>query len=1064
MQELAHQYNAFCQRLSIPSEQRVKITTSTQQVVQYGAKVLPRQEEQYIEGIIMEEQHQVGQALGFGDLATKRSIKKIRFAAVKGANTLRTYVLGKSKKGMKRLVSSCFMEHECGLHRGEMKKAQLVHLAVRCMLFPHSKLWDVALPWMHVMTVILLPLPLLWHTISVQVVDRVTYAVEPEVDIFVWDDMNYLAVMDEVMLRKIFSSRQITKLVFCLVPVWFVVGMLALMCHITGLQAYNPNAFVMHSPLKHAVTLVFNLLCLFTAFIYTSCVGTAASWLLLGAILNPDQFLPYGVAVATCIAVASERLSKLKNMYETLLEKMQDCVSELLNEILLRPLEETILSSDDIANAQLSAVSQLRGLSGFNNIDTDVLLSKVDTGDIAGVTAQLAAQPLVASIGLSPEALKAILSGNLDDVEYHVSKALHVRSRQGRAIVRAIIASCPPWGSSSPPAGLMQAVEELAEDAKLPLPLSKALAGFVFATVHYKNGRTRMNAAMAELIKEILEVEKPAPGATSGHDKDTPPPPRLLRQMTGPEMLLAVLQLAQNDLRGLNKLVMQKWRGGGSTSLMRMLHWYGYGGADGKMEPIGMASLHEDLANFSETWLQIPGDAFVALANVATGAPSDLQLLSEHLHLPAPLIHACLQSCMAQKDQETLNEAIAGLVTILGNSAQHPLYGLSSMLSGEHQIREQVEMLRSRHNRAAATIWTACLMSGGSETAKSKIISNRTKVQLTMQDLQSVVVTFKSSRTRELLEISGLALSGTSSTTHLMPNIAMSMAIKRRNLHYFGLCVLLFADSERLRLNQESQSGWSGMASKLANKARVRRMWRTIKMLPGATAKQAQRLAVVSSFQIRSKVEKVRRNQVSASVELSADDASEKDTVDNSMVTPQEAPSEKELERILLQVFPSHEHQQLVLALAAIASGLATVTTLTTVATMLDINLEHLRLIVDLSTGNFLQLLGYSSSSKGSTALSSGPSDEAAFKALPAVQLVSFLRPERLKLLSNVTGCTNVEVVRIAQQAPTSMSGDDRSSLRQNVLVLDARLSPLGPACAPPDRASAPSAKPRSPD
>eukprot|EP00854_Cymbomonas_tetramitiformis_P011665 gene11665-13780_t len=335
------------------------------------------------------------------------------------------------------------------------------------------------------------------------------------------------------------------------------------------------------------------VLCIFTLFVYASFMGMLAAWLLLGAILNPDQFLPYGVAVVTVCSVAAQRYVSLKTMYTDMIEKMCEATTRMINEDLLKPVQEMLIPEEALDELQQAAVTRLGAMPGLGGMDASALLKSIANSDLESISAQLVAQPLMSSLGLSPQALKAVLKGDLNEVELHVSKALKVHSRKGRAVIRAILATCPPWNAVSPPPELLLAVEELAQEAGIPARLAVSVASFLFAS-KYKESQTTWNAAMEDFLEQILAMEVPRTDANGKRAK-------VLREMVGPDVLMCAIHLTLGDLRALVLLLERYWNTPASRALLNIVRWYSYSsGSDSGMEPSALASMRRDLATFSE--------------------------------------------------------------------------------------------------------------------------------------------------------------------------------------------------------------------------------------------------------------------------------------------------------------------------------------------------------------------------------------------------------------------------------------------------------------------------------
>ncbi|KAK3256068.1 hypothetical protein CYMTET_34775, partial [Cymbomonas tetramitiformis] len=587
VKELGVQYGAFCHRLRIPQEQRVQIQRNTQQVLQFGALLMPQQDAYCLEGLYAESKHvtreipldKMAMTLDEAKAKHANNAKELRdFSFRKMKVALREQVLLRSQAAMDSLIADCFMGVEIGLYRPRLLPHQWLHVGLKCIFCPYSKLWDILLPLMQLCAVTFLPLPLFMFAFAVQSSDRVMRPVEPEIDIFVWADVPYFASFDEVSLEKALNMRPIVKCLLMLLPFYYGIGSLALVCHITSLRAWDPAAFVTHTRLRRFFTGSFNVLCIFTLFVYASFMGMLAAWLLLGAILNPDQFLPY---------------VSLKTMYTDMIEKMCEATTRMINEDLLKPVQEMLIPEEALDELQQAAVTRLGAMPGLGGMDASALLKSIANSDLESISAQLVAQPLMSSLGLSPQALKAVLKGDLNEVELHVSKALKVHSRKGRAVIRAILATCPPWNAVSPPPELLLAVEELAQEAGIPARLAVSVASFLFAS-KYKESQTTWNAAMEDFLEQILAMEVPRTDANGKRAK-------VLREMVGPDVLMCAIHLTLGDLRALVLLLERYWNTPASRALLNIVRWYSYSsGSDSGMEPSALASMRRDLATFSE--------------------------------------------------------------------------------------------------------------------------------------------------------------------------------------------------------------------------------------------------------------------------------------------------------------------------------------------------------------------------------------------------------------------------------------------------------------------------------
>jgi hypothetical protein len=51
-------------------------------------------------------------------------------------------------------------------------------------------------------------------------------------------------------------------------------------------------------------------------------------WLLLGAIINPNNFLVYATSVATLITIVKSKIAEIESLYREALNKVKEIVDE----------------------------------------------------------------------------------------------------------------------------------------------------------------------------------------------------------------------------------------------------------------------------------------------------------------------------------------------------------------------------------------------------------------------------------------------------------------------------------------------------------------------------------------------------------------------------------------------------------------------------------------------------------------------------------------------------------------------------------------------------------------
>ncbi|KAK3288791.1 hypothetical protein CYMTET_3744 [Cymbomonas tetramitiformis] len=361
-----------------------------------------------------------------------------------------------------------------------------------------------------VIFIVALPLPMEFAALHMQSRDAVMYRIEPEVKIFVWSDVWQLHTIffNDVLLRKFHYFRLVIKLVTAAVPVFYAIGFYALLSHLAGLRAWNPKVVVRPSYFARKLSQSFHGLCLIVIFLYSSYLGMLSTWLMLGAMLNPNRFLSYSVAVATCITLSIERTRSVYTEYFAWKEKVYELSLEALRELFMAKSDRQLashLQTTEIANLRESMVTKFKTHVGLQGLNPSTLAFNLSCRDIESVCGQLITQPLVASLGLSREALMAMMQGDIQEVERNVSKKLEISTMWGRAVMRGIIATCPPWSRAWPPTELLGAVAELANLAGIPEGFSCAFVRFAVAAL--KSNKEQLHTSCQLLIQQLSNIE-----------------------------------------------------------------------------------------------------------------------------------------------------------------------------------------------------------------------------------------------------------------------------------------------------------------------------------------------------------------------------------------------------------------------------------------------------------------------------------------------------------------------------------------------------------------------------
>ena len=123
------------------------------------------------------------------------------------------------------------------------------------------------------------------------------------------------------------SNKLIFIIVLGLCGWFFIVGLVELLCHYATGARDTGKFIVMRSWPRKITTTLFNLCVLIFMILYAASISMILVWWILGAILNPQKFLPTAIGSAVFIAFSVLIFSKINKIKKTL----NDAVSKWID-------------------------------------------------------------------------------------------------------------------------------------------------------------------------------------------------------------------------------------------------------------------------------------------------------------------------------------------------------------------------------------------------------------------------------------------------------------------------------------------------------------------------------------------------------------------------------------------------------------------------------------------------------------------------------------------------------------------------------------------------------------
>ena len=243
----------------------------------------------------------------------------------------------------------------------------------------------------HILIILGIPycflLATVWSLLQIGKINQDIYAV-----VFDINDVFYSSSYD-LWLNSM--SQKIALYVIAGLWTWFFLcGLIEVICHYATGAKDTGKYIVKRTIFRWMTTSLFYINITIFVLIYTACISMILVWWILGAILNPQKFLPTaagsGVFITFCVVI----LSKIKMIEKTLQEVVNNWVdssiqsslissfekekAKLVN-LILRPVEAT---SQRLFNQAINSFMKLNGLNSVEKNVTDGILEG-DAGSIA---------------------------------------------------------------------------------------------------------------------------------------------------------------------------------------------------------------------------------------------------------------------------------------------------------------------------------------------------------------------------------------------------------------------------------------------------------------------------------------------------------------------------------------------------------------------------------------------------------------------------------------------------------------------------------------------------------
>ena len=243
----------------------------------------------------------------------------------------------------------------------------------------------------HILIILGIPycilLATIWWLLQIGKIDQDIYAV-----VFDINDVFYSS--SYALWITSISYKLVLYIIFCVCSLFFISGLIELICHYATGARDTGKYIVTRTWLRWIATGFFNINIILFIIFYTAFISMVLVWCILGAILNPEKFLPTAAGSAVFITFCVLIFSKIKKIeknlqdvvskwvdssIETSLLKSYEREKEKLVSLILRPVEEI---SQRLFNQAINSFMKMNSLPEIDRNITDGILEG-DAGAMA---------------------------------------------------------------------------------------------------------------------------------------------------------------------------------------------------------------------------------------------------------------------------------------------------------------------------------------------------------------------------------------------------------------------------------------------------------------------------------------------------------------------------------------------------------------------------------------------------------------------------------------------------------------------------------------------------------
>ena len=183
------------------------------------------------------------------------------------------------------------------------------------------------------------------------------------------------------------------------------------------IEAYFKDQSWKNSKLGRYIALIQWIIILILLFIYVSYISLVITWTLLGAIINPNYFLPYATATLTFISFTATKFKslkdKIKNGKASILQYFDKAYSGFVNNMLIKMGINLMRIENDVLgkaketmdnHAFQSTTSKFVEINVLKKEDLETITKKID--ELSSINLNNDAIHLANHIASHPETMK----------------------------------------------------------------------------------------------------------------------------------------------------------------------------------------------------------------------------------------------------------------------------------------------------------------------------------------------------------------------------------------------------------------------------------------------------------------------------------------------------------------------------------------------------------------------------------------------------------------------------------------------------------------------------------